>query len=171
MTIPTPPLHAEVTRSGSMVLITVHGHARILDQQIVDEWLSEATASGSGHILVDVSDLDDMWAVTVSVLVVGFCRRHRCGNRVGVIVAQPEMAETLCRHGLCEVVTIYLSADDAVLEDALTTGHAGDDPLDGLRIGVADEGDRRTANVRIRKPARHRPRSAVPQLDPDRQRS
>lgn len=170
MTISAPPLHAEVTRSGSMVLITVHGPARILDQQIVDEWLSEATASGSGHVLVDLSDLDAMWAVTVSVLVATFCRSHRCGDRVGVIVAQPDMAEMLCRHGLCELVTIYLSADDAVLEDALATEHAGDYPLDGLRIGVADESDRRTVNVRIRKPARRRLRRAVPELAPDRQR-
>jgi len=153
-----------------MTTIKVHGSARILDQELVERWLDGAGADQGAMTVVDLSDLDSVWAVTIAVLVAGYCRRHRCGEKVGVVVVQPEMAELLCRHGLSEVMAVYLSAGEAVVEQTAEQEHAESTPLEGSRVGVVDEREDRTAGVRVRKPRRQQPKSAVPELNPGRSR-
>jgi len=154
-----------------MTVIEVHGSVRILDQELVERWMDAAAADAGSTTLVDLSDLDPVWAVTVAVLVVGYCRSHRCGDNVGIVVAQPGMAETLCRHGLSEVVSVYLSAGEAAVALAADSEHMESAPLEGSRIDVRDARDERTAKVRVGQPRRRQPKSAVPELSPGRHRS
>jgi len=108
---------AEVSLRAATAVVRLQSSARTLEARWVRDLLDELIGRGLPSVVIDLSDLDCIWAVAVAVLVGEYCQEPDRRGRVSLVVAQPHVLKALARGGLTEQVAVWGSVDRAAAPD------------------------------------------------------
>lgn len=106
-------LSAEIKADGEVRVVKVTSSGQVLDAQRVNRMLDELSAQRTANIVLDLGELDAIWAITLAVLVAAYGMDRDDPPPLAVVVPQPGVFEALCQRGLARFVALYQSVEDA----------------------------------------------------------
>jgi len=106
-------LNAEIQADGQIRVVKITSSGQVLEARRVNRMLEELSAQRTANVVLDLGELDAVWAITLAVLVAAYHMDREERPSVAVVVPQPGVFDALCRRGLERFVPLYQSVEDA----------------------------------------------------------
>ena len=106
-------LNAEIQADGQIRVVKITSSGQVLEARRVNRMLEELSAQRTANVVLDLGELDAVWAITLAVLVAAYHMDREERPSVAVVVPQPGVFDALCRRGLGRFVPLYQSVEDA----------------------------------------------------------
>lgn len=113
-------LRTTTERSGPAVIVHAGGELDASNESTWRRLLSEAAAATGtpGALVVDTSGLDFMACCAFAALAEEAEQSRRRGVDIRLVSSQPVVARTVAACGLCELLPVHDSVDDALMASA-----------------------------------------------------
>ncbi len=100
--------------SNKLRIVQFHGDLDSVGTRMIDEQFTAATGDRTGHLIVDLADVQFISSAGLAMLLVKGKMLSRSGGKLSVAGASKRVAEVLSMAGFHELFEIYPTVEAAV---------------------------------------------------------
>jgi len=101
-------------RTEKLRIVHFHGDLDSVGVRMVDEPFTAATGDRTGHLIVNLADVQFISSAGLAMLLVKGKMLNRSGGRLSVAGASKRVLEVLAMAGFEELFDIFATVDDAI---------------------------------------------------------